>query len=184
MVIAVGDGQSIAELLPELGALLEHPLITLERVQVCKRDGHRPRPLPDADPSGLGVWQKLMVYASEQAHSEGQPLHHQLIRTLRRAGASGATSLRGIWGYSRDHKPHGDSFWQVRRRVPVVTVIVDTAERSRDWFAFVDELTGQTGLVTSEMVPAFRATSAGISHGGLRLADLGLGGRSSPGETP
>ena len=34
----------------------------------------------------------------------------------------------------------------------------------------VDELTHETGLVTSEMVPAFRATGPGLERGGLRLA--------------
>jgi PII-like signaling protein len=119
-----------------------------------------------------------MVYAGEQSRHAGRPLHHQLVRALRAAGAAGATSLRGTWGYHGDHRPHGDSFWQLRRRVPVVTVIVDTPERTRDWFAIVDELTDETGLVTSEMVPAFRATGPGIERGGLRLAELGPeGGR-------
>jgi PII-like signaling protein len=118
------------------------------------------------------VWQKLMVYAGEQARAGGQPLHHRLIRTLRRAGASGATSLRGIWGYHGDHEPHGDSFWQLRRRVPIVTVVIDTPERCRRWFELIDALTRETGLVTSEMVPAFRATGPQIARGGLRLAEL------------
>lgn len=175
MVIAVGEGKRIAALLPELGALLQRPLMTLERVRVCKRDGlplAEPHHLPEADSSGLGVWQKLMVYAGEQARTDGHPLHQQLIRELRTAGASGATSLRGIWGYHGDHKPHGDSFWQLRRRVPVVTVIVDTPERTRRWFDIVDELTRRTGLVTSEMVPAFRATGPRLTHGGLTLSTL------------
>ena len=175
MVIAVGDGDRIAAVLPDLGAMLARPLMTLERVRVCKRDGARladPRALPDSDPSGLGVWQKLMVYAGEQSRHDGTPLHHALIRRLREAGAAGATSLRGIWGYHGDHRPHGDSFWQLRRRVPVLTVIVDTPARIRDWFNIVDELTDQTGLVTSEMVPAYLATGPQASHGGLRLARL------------
>ena len=79
--------------------------------------------------------------------------------------------LRGVWGYHGDHEPHGDSLWQLRRRVPVVTVIVDTPERIRRWFAIVDELTAETGLVTSEQVPALRATGPDIARGGLRLAD-------------
>jgi PII-like signaling protein len=173
MVISVGTGDAIASVLPALGAMLERPLITLERVRVCKRDGQRlaePRHLPETDPSGLGLWQKLMVYAGEQSRHDGHPLHSQLVRALRQSGASGATSLRGIWGYHGNHQPHGDSFWQLRRRVPVVTVIVDTPERTRRWFAFVDGLTDETGLVTSEMVPAFRATSFTLERGGLRLA--------------
>lgn len=173
MVIAVGDSDRIAAILPELAASLTRPIITLERIRVCKRDGNRlaePRHLPETDPSGYGIWQKLMVYAGEQSRHQGHPLHHQLIRALRQAGAAGATSLRGIWGYHGDHDPHGDSFWQLRRRVPVLTVIVDTPERIRDWYAIVDDLTDETGLVTSEMVPAFRATGPHATQGGLRLA--------------
>jgi PII-like signaling protein len=175
MVIGVGDGQRIAELLPEVMEMLVNPVVTLERVRVCKRDGQKlaePQPLPETDTSGLGVWQKLMVYAGEQARSGSRLLHHELIRELRQAGASGATSLRGIWGYHGDHEPHGDSFWQLRRRVPVVTVIVDTPARIGRWFECVDELTRETGLVTSEVVPAFRATGFGLTRGGLKLARL------------
>jgi PII-like signaling protein len=173
MVIAVGDGHRIAAVLPELGRTLARPLLTLERIRVCKRDGHRlaePDRLPDADPSGLQVWQKLMVYASEQSRYDDGPLYVELIRRLRRAGASGATNLRGLWGYHGDHTPHGDSFWQLRRRVPVVTVLVDTPRNIHRWFAIVDELTEHTGLVTSEIVPAYRATTPHGRHGGLRLA--------------
>jgi PII-like signaling protein len=178
MIIAVGDGQRIAELLPDLGAMLSRPLITLERVGVCKRDGQRlaqPHELPQTDPSGQRVWQKLMVYTGEQSARDGRPLYHQLIRALRAAGAAGATSLRGIWGYHGDHEPHGDYFWQLRRRVPVLTVIIDTPERIRAWFTLIDELTSDTGLVTSEMVPAFRATSPALKLGELNLAQLGEG---------
>jgi PII-like signaling protein len=173
MVIAVGDTRRIVEVLPALAAMLPRPLVTLERLRVCKRDGRKlaePRHLPERDPSGLAMWQKLMVYTGEQAHHEGHPLYHGLIRELRHAGAAGATTLRGIWGYHGDHRPHGDSFWQLRRRVPVVTVVVDTPERIRRWFAVVDRLTSETGLVTSEMVPAFRATAPEFESGGLRLA--------------
>ncbi len=45
-----------------------------------------------------------------------------------------------------------------------------TLERCRRWFALIDQLTSDTGLVTSEMVPAYRATGPGIAHGGLKLA--------------
>ena len=39
MIIAVGAGEQIARVLPELGRMLQRPLLTLERVRVCKRDG-------------------------------------------------------------------------------------------------------------------------------------------------
>jgi PII-like signaling protein len=174
MVVAVGDGQRIGSVLPEIGSILARPLITLERVGICKRDGQRlaePRHLPETDPSGLRIWQKLMVYTSEDASHAGKALHQELIHALHRAGAAGATNLRGIWGYHGDHKPHGDSFWQLRRRVPIITVIVDTPERIRNWFEIVDQVTQQSGSVTSEMVPAYRATGPDdYQTGGLNLA--------------
>ena len=173
MIVAVGAGETIAAALPELEALLRRPLLTLERVRVCKRDGvplAEPEEVPATDPTGLGMWQKLMVYAGEQSRHAGAPLSGALVRALRQAGAAGATSLRGTWGYHGDHAPHGDTSWQLRRRVPVITVVVDTPERIRRWFRIVDELTDETGLVTSELVPASRATGPGLERGGLRLA--------------
>jgi PII-like signaling protein len=174
MIIAVGAGEQIARVLPELGGILQRPLLTLERVRVCKRDGELlspPRSLPATDQEGLAMWQKLMVYASEQARHGRSPLHVALVRRLRASGASGATCLRGVWGFHGDHAPHGDRLLQLRRHVPVVTIIVDTPERIADSFEIVDELTHEAGLVTSEMVPAMASLSEGRrQRGGLRLA--------------
>jgi PII-like signaling protein len=160
MVISVGSGEQISRVLPELGALLRRPLLTLERVIICKRDGEHlgtPAALPGTDQTGMPVWHKLMVYTSEAALSEGQPIHRAIVRRLREAGVSGATTLRGVWGFHGDHPPHGDRLLQVGRRVPVVTVVVDTPERIATAFSVIDELTVQRGIVTSETVPAIRA---------------------------
>lgn len=175
LILSVGDGNAIARALPGLDALLADPIVTLERVRVCKRDGKllaEPRRLPERDDAGLGIWQKLTVYAAEQSRYEGHPLHVQLIRRLREEGASGATSLRGVWGFSGDHPPHGDRLFHLRREVPLVTTIVDTPDRIQRWFRIVDECTGEAGLVTSEMVPAFHAVAPEGRVGGLRLARL------------
>ena len=175
MVVSVGSNESIVAALAELDGQLDDPLATLERVRVCKRDGRMITPplnLPETDPSGLGVWQKLMVYAGEQARHGRHPLYVELIHRLRLEGASGATALRGIWGYSGDHAPHGDKFLAARRRVPVVMTVVDRPGRIQQWWQLIDELTTEHGLVTSEMVPAFQAVGPGISSGGLELAKL------------
>lgn len=175
MVISLGSGQAIARVLPVLGDLLADPIATLERVRVCKRDGEllaQPAHLPERDDAGLRVWQKLTVYAGEQARHAGRPLSTELVRRLRVEGASGATSVRGIWGFSGDHAPHGDRLLRVRRRVPVLTTVVDAPERARRWFRVVDEVTDEAGLVTSEMVPAFRAVAAAHRVGGLERSRL------------
>ena len=174
MIIAVGPSDKIAGVLPELAGLLRDPLMTLERVRVCKRDGEllaSPHELPRSDGNGLGMWQKLMVYTSSAATHEGHPLHHAIVRRLRESDAAGATTLRGIWGFHGDHAPHGDKLLQITRHVPALTIAIDTPERTARSFEIIDELTREQGLVTSEMVPAMRAMSESERQGGLRLAE-------------
>jgi PII-like signaling protein len=173
MIISVGSGETIAHALPKLGSLLDKPLLTLERIRLLKQDGAQISDLthlPEQDETGMQIWQKLMIYTSEQARFEGHPLYVQLIRRLREANASGATALRGIWGYHGDHPPHGDRLLSLRRHVPIVTIVVDRPEEIRRIWPIIDEATASTGLVTSELVPAFRAAASGVEHGGLQLA--------------
>jgi PII-like signaling protein len=151
MVIAVGPGEQIGRVLPELGALLRRPLLTLERVRVLKRDGRRLGAPPAGD---AGAWQKLMIYTSEATQHRGPPVHRAIVRRLRSAGISGATTQRGVWGFHGDHAPHGDRLLQLGRHVPAVTIVVDTPSRIASAFAVIDELTSERGLVTVEDIPA------------------------------
>lgn len=174
MIMAVGDGQRIRGMIPELGALLQRPLLTLERVRVCKRDGallERPDALPGQDANGLGVWQKIMVYSSESTLHRGAPIHRAMVRKLRAGSAvRGATVIRGIWGFHGDHQPHGDRFLQVHRSVPVCTIVIDQPDRITQSFDLIDELTADHGLVTSEMVPALLSAQPDDRRGGFLLA--------------
>ena len=158
MIISIGEGPAVVRALPLLDGLLERPLVTLERVRLVKRDGVRLAgaavALAATDPRGLPVAQKLMVHSSAAARHDGAPLHTQLMRRLRREGAVGATSMRGVWGFHGDHAPHGDRLWTLGRETPVMTVVVDAPERAERWLAVIDELTDRGGLVTSEIVPA------------------------------
>jgi PII-like signaling protein len=173
MIIAVGTGGDIARVLPELGAVLPRPLTTLERVRVCKRDGElieRPHALPGTDADGVPLWQKLTIYTSESQLHEGKPIHRAITRRLRRTGAAGATTLRGMWGFHGDHRPHGDRIFQFGRHVPTVTIVIDTPKRIAESFPIIDELTSEHGLVTSEMVPALRTRAGDDGRGGFDMA--------------
>jgi PII-like signaling protein len=177
---SVGERRALSRALPELARPLERATMTLERVQVCKRDGvllGPPLQPPDAV-GGLAYWQKLVVYTGERAQHGHQPLYSALMRSLRREGAAGATALRGVWGYSGEHRPHGERFWSLARHAPVTVVLIDTPANTRRWFAIVDEATRETGLVTSELVPALRAAGPQIEHGGLELATARHGRRA------
>lgn len=175
MIIAVGDGDRVGPVIPELGALLPHPMLTLERIRVCKRDGvllAPPHELPRSDPNGLALWQKIMVYTSESTLHRGAPIHRALVRGLRSTGpVRGATAIRGIWGFHGEYAPHGDRLLQVRRSVPVGTIVVDEPGRVAESFRLIDEVTAEHGLVTSEMVPALVSVQPGGRHGGFWLAE-------------
>lgn len=174
MIIAVGTGRQVDDAIGELESLLREPLLTIERVQLCKRDGRlltRPAPLPPTDDHGRALWQKLMVYTSEATLHDGVPIHRAIVRRLYESqAASGATVLRGIWGFHGEHEPHGDKLIQLSRQVPVTTVVVDSPERIAASFDIVDELTGRHGLVTSELVPALVSIDSGDRRGGTALA--------------
>ncbi|HWE58239.1 MAG TPA: DUF190 domain-containing protein [Solirubrobacteraceae bacterium] len=156
LVVCVGPGAAIAGAAAELAAALAEPMMTLERVQVLRRDGEQlaeldaPAPVLEHDP----VWaQKLTVHSSEDDRVGGHPLHRELVQRLRRERLAGATSLRGVYGFHDDLPPRGDRLWQARRHSPVMTIAVDTHERIAEVFGVVAEVTSECGLVTVETVP-------------------------------
>ena len=170
MLLAMGESANLSSALEPLGQLLEDPVATVERVQICKSDGvlvSEPHGVPERDRSGLAIWQKLMVHAEEQAKVDGHPLYRVLVRRLREAGAAGATVLRGIRGFYANHEPFADRLLSLRRNVPVHVILVDTPGNIERWWPIVDETTREAGLVTSELVPASHAFA---SEADARLA--------------
>lgn len=177
MIIGIGTAAQVSATVAELGAVLPDALPTVERVRLCKRAGEllaHPQALPPQDERGRTLWQKLMVHTAEDTAATGYhslPIHRGLVRRLLQSRtARGATVLRGVWGFDGDHKPHGDRLFQIGRRVPVVTIIVDTPEAIAASFDIVDELTARHGLVTSEMVPAAVTIHEQQQSGDIRLA--------------
>jgi PII-like signaling protein len=165
MLLTVGEPDALEPALGELRALVEEAVATVERVQVCKLGGStlsEPDAESERDSSGLPIWQKLMIHGPHPAHDD-------LVRRLKEAGAAGATVLRGVRGFYGDSEPRADGFLSLRRRAPVVVVVVDRPSKMQRWWPLVDEATREGGLVTSELVPASHAF-AGPDPPNLTLA--------------
>lgn len=113
---------------------------------------------------------KLTTYFGERDRAGGRLVCDALLDVYGRAGIEVSLLLRGVWGFHGDHASHGDRLLRLRRRVPVVTVVIDTPGRIAASFGIVDELTAGTGLVTSEMVPTAVATHEKERRGGLHMA--------------
>jgi PII-like signaling protein len=156
MVIAVGNPDRVAAALPELAGMLDTPVATVERVQVCRAAGQRvsePATVASHDRGGGPIRQKLTVHVEEGARHAGHPVHSALLQGLRRAGLAGVTTLRGVRGFYAEREPFADRALSLRRRVPLLLVAIDSPERIQSHWSLVDELTREHGLVTSEVVP-------------------------------
>ena len=165
MVTAVGPGNEIGMVLPELGALFRHPVMTVEKVSVCKRDGQLvscPQLLPAGERPGTAALLRLTAYTSGAARHDGQPVHRAIARQLGSAGITGVTTWHGIWGFHGDHAPHGGHFPHLARHVPSVTTVTGTPERICAAFGSIDALTAGRGLVTAETVLAVRPATDDI----------------------
>lgn len=174
LVTAVGRGERIGMVLPELGGMFRHPLMTVATVLVCKRDGKlvsRPETLPGTDtaPAGLAPLTRLTLYTSEADRHDGQPVHREVVRRLRSAGADDPASCvigvqRGIWGFHGEHAPHGDHFPRHDRHAPVVTTVTGAPDRIAAAFDIIDALTSGRGLVTAETVLTPQPAGVGREH--------------------
>ena len=83
MIISIGTAAQVSAAVAELSAATTNPLLTVERVRVCKRGGElfaRPHRLPDTDDQRRPLWQKLMVHTSEATGHDGVPIHRALVQ--------------------------------------------------------------------------------------------------------
>ena len=155
-----------------LPTVLRRPVANLERIAVVKHDGDLLEPLPMIRDSGDGeppVWMALRVYTRQSARANGGAIYTALTRRLREAGAAGATTLRGEWGFSSDERPFGDRFGTLASHVPTYTVLVDRPRRIAELWPIVDELTAVHGVVTAAFVPAYRERAGEVEHGRLTV---------------
>jgi len=169
MVVSVGPAERLRPSLRHLAERLPVPMVTLERIAQVKHDGE----LLEAPPSaavvaaGADVWQTIRVYTRRTAEIHGRPLYSELTRRLREAGAAGATTVLGEWGFSSDEPPYGDKLGRVKSHRPTYTVCIDRPERITELWPVIDELTVEHGIVTSRFVPGYRERAGTVAHGSL-----------------
>jgi PII-like signaling protein len=173
MIISVGSREVLRQALPALQADLNDPIVTVEPIEQLKRDGRLLAPLPNWDRSRTEereTWHTLRVYTRRSAQVDGRPLYSELTRRLRAAGAAGATTILGEWGFSSDERPYGDRFGKLASHAPSYTVYIDRPAKVAEVWPIVDELTAEHGIVTWLVVPGYRERAGDTVHGHLHLA--------------
>ena len=169
VIISVGPAARLRGSLPRLAEVLEDPVVTLEGIAQVKHDGELLEPLsaPLRGRDGDDVWQTIRVYTRRTAHFRGHPVYSALTRRLRMAGAAGATTILGDWGFSSDEHPHGDRLGRIASHRPTYTVYIDRPAKVAEVWPLVDEVTAEHAIVTSLLVPGYRERAGDTEHGAL-----------------
>ena len=99
-----------------------------------------------------GSARRLTVYIGEDDSWNHKPLYTEIVHRAHAAGLAGASVLRGIEGFgSSSSRIHTSRILSLSEDLPVVVVIVDTAESIDAFLPQVEEIVTE-GLVTVEDV--------------------------------
>ncbi len=133
LVSATGDPEALSRAATRIESLLPGALLEFSAA---------------AGDFGAATHRRLTIHGTEAPGPDGRAHHSTLVRAVRESGGSGASVLTGTFGFAGDSAPRGDSFLQLRRRVPVLTEIVDTHENCERWASLARGLGGtQTPFV-------------------------------------
>lgn len=98
---------------------------------------------------------RLTVFVGEDDMWRHRPLYHEIVHRAHTAGLAGATVLRGIEGYGASSRIHTTRLLSLSEDLPVAVIIVDAADRVREFLPQLDELIGQ-GMVILDEVEVIR----------------------------
>jgi PII-like signaling protein len=91
----------------------------------------------------------VLIGEADQVHH--RPLYTEIVHRAHQAGLAGASVFRGIEGYGKSSHIHTTRLLSLSEDLPVAVVIVDAAERIREFLPELDALVTE-GLVLVEEV--------------------------------
>ncbi|MFK4765613.1 DUF190 domain-containing protein [Desulfobaculum sp. SPO524] len=94
---------------------------------------------------------RLSIYTGESDKHGGRPLHEVIVEEARKQGLAGATTLRAIMGFGANSRVHTSKILRLSEDLPIVTIIVDKAERIEAFLPTLDGMVNE-GLVVREEV--------------------------------
>lgn len=98
---------------------------------------------------------RLTVSVGESRQWQHHPVYVEVVRRARAAGLAGAAVYRGVEGFGASRELHTTRLLSLTEDLPVMVVMVDTAERIDAFLPVLDEVVNH-GLITIEPVRAIR----------------------------
>ncbi len=128
LIVGIGETGASAAAAQRIAGELPLAPITVRDANICERGGGG---FPLGADAENGELCRLSVYAREDLRHGGRTLHEAIVRALRRAGAPGASTLRGQWGYDGPATPSGERIAALGRHAPMITSVIDTPGPAR-----------------------------------------------------
>jgi PII-like signaling protein len=94
---------------------------------------------------------RLSVFVGEADHYGRKPLYTEIVHRAHAAGLAGATVIRGTEGYGASNHIHSSRILSLSQDLPVLVLIVDSAEKIDSFLPQLDELITE-GLVVRDEV--------------------------------
>ena len=98
---------------------------------------------------------RLTVFVGEDDRWQHKPLYHEIVTRARAAGLAGATVLRGCEGYGASSLIHTTRLLSLTEDLPIVVIIVDSADKIRGFLPELDELITE-GMIILDDVDVLR----------------------------
>lgn len=81
----------------------------------------------------------LKIFIGESDHHHGEPLYHEIIKTIKANGLAGATVVRGIEGYGANSLIHSTRILRLSEDLPIVIEVIDSEEKIQSLVRVLDE---------------------------------------------
>jgi uncharacterized protein len=84
---------------------------------------------------------RLSIYLgeSDKASDTHKPLYAEIIRLAREAGLAGASVFHGVEGFGKSSLVHTTRLLSMSEDLPVLIIIVDSAERVESFLPLLDD---------------------------------------------
>ncbi len=92
-----------------------------------------------------GPARRVTIFIGESDQYHHHPLSAEIVHRAHEAGLAGATVLRGIEGYGASTHIHTTRLLSMSEDLPIVILIVDSAERVNAFLPQLDDLIGVEG---------------------------------------
>jgi len=148
----VDTAERAKEVLPTLYDMVHDGLIEVQDTAVIKSAMHE-APVQEAlqRTEAHGAAKLMRIFLCEADKWAGEPLHEQIIKTLRMMDIAGATVYRGILGYGAKGHTHRSHMINVPHNLPLMIAVVDTEEKIESAITAIKPMIEEGLIVMSDV---------------------------------